>query len=157
MKLASFLQFEKAMVQFKMMKMKTNFTSALLGGYGLLTLTGCTLLSSCVMYKEPPPARSVEYGTYSCDGSMQFVAQFEKEGTKVAFVKDGRTRIMERDASGVYRDGTYSLTGGEQNPITVYGYDVPILANCRPVTEQKEYYRKDEKFRLFDVTRDLEN
>lgn len=144
----------------KKMKMSSKFTSALVGSYCLMSLTGCTLactlLSSCVIYKEPPPARSVEYGSYSCDGSRQFVAQFQEEGTKVAFMQEGRTRLLERDASGVYKDGTYSLTGDEKNPITVYMNGVPVLENCVPVTTQKQYYRKDEKFRGFDYKRDLE-
>ena len=136
--------------------MKSNFTPVLFGSFCLLTLTSCTLLSSCVMYKEPPPARSVEYGTFSCDGSFQFVAQFEQEGTRVAFTKDGRTRMLERDVSGVYKDGTYALTGDGKTPITIYEDGIPILRNCVPVTEQEQYYRKDERFRLFDYKRDLE-
>ena len=132
-----------------------------MGSYALFTLTGCTVacsfLTSCVMYKEPPPARSVEYGSFSCDGSVQFVAQFQPEGTSVAFMQDGRTRVLERNASGVYSDGTYSLTGDEKTPITVSMNGVPILRNCVPVTTQEQYYRKDEKFRMFDYKRDLEH
>ncbi|PZP56166.1 MAG: hypothetical protein DI586_04585 [Micavibrio aeruginosavorus] len=139
------------------MKMKSNLTSALFGSFCLLAMTSCTLLSSCVMYKEPPPALSVEYGSYSCDGSRQFVAEFEKEGTRVAVMLDGRTRTFVRDTSGVYHDGSMTLTGSETHPITIYEGGMPIFANCVPVTTQKQYYRKDEKFRLFDYKRDLEH
>lgn len=121
-----------------------------------LSIAAALLLSSCVMYQEPPPALSVEYGTYSCNGSEQFVAQFQEEGTKVAFMQDRRTRILERDASGIYRDGTYSLTGSEKTPITVYVNEIPVLENCVPVTTQKQYYRKDNKYRAFDIYRDVE-
>lgn len=134
---------------------KAKMKSALISIGTLLTLTSCTLLSSCVMYKEPPPARSIEYGTYSCDASMQFVAQFQDEGNKVAFMQDNRTRILERDANGVYRDGTISLTGSEKTPITVSEDGVEVLRNCRPVTTQEQYYRKKEQFRWFDIHRDL--
>ncbi len=134
-----------------MTKTKISFFPALIliGSLGFLT--------SCVMYKEPPPALSVEYGSYSCDASRQFVAEFEKEGSRVAVMMDGRTRTFVRDTSGVYHDGTMTLTGSETHPITIYESGVPILQNCVPVTTQKQYYRKDEKFRVFDVKRDLEN
>jgi len=126
-----------------------------------LSLSVCAALSllsaSCVMYKEPPPPRSVEYGAFSCDGSYQFVARFEEEGSRVAVMMDrGRTRLLERNASGIYSDGTYALEGSEKTPITIFQNGIPVMTNCAPVTTQKQYYRKDEKFRPFDVTRDLD-
>ncbi len=123
----------------------------------LILIGSLGFLSGCVMYKEPPPALSVEYGSYSCNASRQFVAEFENEGERVAVMMDGRTRTFIRDASGVYHDASMKLTGSETHPITIYENGVPILENCVPVTTQKQYYRKDEKFRPFDVHRDLEN
>ena len=126
-----------------------------------LSLPLCIALSlmgaGCVMYKEPPPARSVEYGTFSCDGSYQFVALFADDGSQVALTMDrGRTRMLYRNASGLYSDGTYSLQGSLTTPVTVFEEGVPIMRNCAPVTTQKQYYRKDEKFRAFDIHRDLD-
>lgn len=115
------------------------------------------MATSCVMYKEPPPPRSIEYGTFSCDGSYQFVAQFEEEANRVAVTFDrGRTRMLYKNPSGLYVDGTYALQGSETTPITIYEDGIPIMRNCVPVTTQKQYYRKEEKFRVFDVNRDLE-
>jgi len=133
------------------MKTKSRLISIALSSLAALSVT------SCVMYSEPPPARSVEYGTFSCDGSEQFVAQFQDEGTKVALMMDKRTRVLERDVSGVYSDSTYSLTGSETTPITVFKDGIPFLRNCVPVTTQKQYYRKDDKFRVLDIHRDLEH
>ena len=108
------------------------------------------------MYKEPPPARSIEYGTYSCDGSEQFVAQFEDNGDRVAYLRDDRTRVLYRNTDGVYTNGTYSLSGSEKTPITVYENGVAILRNCVPLTTQPQYYQKKSLFRRFDPHRDFE-
>jgi hypothetical protein len=122
--------------------------------YSLLISLLC--LSACVRYQEPPPALSVEYGTYSCNGSRQFVAEFQHEAGTVAFVENNRTRMLAVDANGTYTDGTYSLTGAENMPITVYEDGVPVYENCRPVTTQRQYYRKDDRFRPPSLYRDLD-
>lgn len=121
-----------------------------------LSIFSLCLLSSCVMYKEPPPARSIEYGTFSCDGSEQFVAQFEDNGERVAYMQDNRTRMLIRNADGIFTDGTYSMSGSEKTPITVYQNGVAILRNCAPVTTQPQYYQKKSRFRYFDPHRDFE-
>lgn len=121
-----------------------------------LSIFSLCLLSSCVMYKEPPPARSIEYGTYSCDGSEQFVAQFEDNGERVAYMRDNRTRMLMRNADGTFTDGTFSLSGSEKTPITVYQNGVPILRNCVTLTTQPQYYQKKSLFRYFDPHRDFE-
>ena len=87
---------------------------------------------------------------------MQFVAQFQEDGNTVAFMKDNRTRILIRNSDGVFTDGTYSLSGSPETPITIYENGVPVLNNCAPVTHQEQYYRKYTQFRFFNPTRDLQ-
>lgn len=120
----------------------------------LLSLT-VLALSACVLHKEPPPARSIEYGTYSCDGSRQFVADFQPDDSVVSIFYDKRSYLLERNASGVFYNGTFALSGRKEGPITVTRDGIAILENCAPVTTQPQYYEKKYKFRNFDPRRDL--
>lgn len=120
----------------------------------LVLLSALTGLSACVGSPEPPPARSIEYGTYSCDGSRQFIANFVNQDTEVALVDDGRTYMLVRDESGTYRSNTFTLSGNRQGPITVTRDGTPIYTNCAPLTTQEQYYRKKTNFRPFDPRRD---
>lgn len=84
------------------------------------------------------------------------MAQFQADGNKVAFMQGSRTRMLERKEDGTYTDGTYSLSGSEKTPITVYQNGTEILRNCVPLTTQPQYYQKHEKFRMLDPSRDFE-
>lgn len=112
-------------------------------------------LSACVMHKEPPPARSIEYGTYSCDGSRQYVADYQPDDSSVSVLYDKRSYLLINDQSGTFRDGTFTLTGPKQGPVTITRDGIAILTNCAPVTTQPQYYEKKYKFRKIDLERDL--
>lgn len=120
----------------------------------LLSLT-VLALSACVMHKEPPPARSIEYGTYSCDGSRQFVADFQPDDSVVSILYNKRSYLLERDASGVFYGSAFALSGPKEGPVTVTRDGIAILTNCAPVTTQPQYYQKKYQFRNFDASRDL--